>query len=102
MGSIMLWHAEQAGLSRCCSRRCRTGSAFWFSTFSMSGGTSAGGFGGATPSSTSITYLPRTTGEVRVASDVSVSTLPCPSRPMRFGSVTGTRRKVLPTTFGMP
>ena len=40
------------------------------------------------PSSTSITHLPRSTGEVRSATEVSVRMLPWPSRPRRYaGSV---------------
>ena len=41
------------------------------------------------PSSTSITYLPRCTGEVRIAVEVSVRMLAWPSNPKRFGSVSG-------------
>ena len=53
----------------------------------------------ACPSSTSITHLPRRTGDVRSATDVSVRMLPWPSRPRRYsGSVT--RRKAAPVTFG--
>ncbi len=48
---------------------------------SSSGGTFAGGGGGATPRTLSMIHLPRFTGEVRIACDVVVSTLACPSRP---------------------
>ena len=51
---------------------------------SSSSGTFGGGGGGGEPSSTSITHLPRSTGEVRSAIEVSSSTLPCPSTPRRF------------------
>ena len=44
-------------------------------------GTFGGGGGGGVPSSTSITYLPRSTGDVRFDIDVSVRMLPCPSKP---------------------
>ena len=43
---------------------------------SSSAGTFGGGGGGGDPSSTSITHLPRITGEVRSAIEVSVRTLP--------------------------
>ena len=45
------------------------------SAFSGSAGTFGGGGGGGVPSSTSITYLPRCTGEVRMAVDVNVRML---------------------------
>ncbi len=74
--------------------------AFAF-TESSSEGTLGGGAGGGEPSSTSITHLPRCTGEVRSATEVSVRMLPCPSRPCRY-SGTWTRWKVLPETFASP
>ena len=58
---------------------------------SSSAGTLGGGAGGGDPSSTSITHLPRCTGEVRSATEVSSSTLPWPRMPRR-SSGTGTRR----------
>ena len=43
------------------------------------------------------------TGEVRVATEVTVSMLPCPSRPRRgLDGSSVTRRKWLPRTLGMP
>ena len=45
--------------------------------------TPGGGCGGGVPSRFSSTHLPRDTGEVRVATDVTVSMLPWPSRPRR-------------------
>ena len=53
-------------------------------TESSSAGTFGGGGGGGVPSSTSITHLPRSTGEVRSATEVSVRMLPWPSRPRRY------------------
>ena len=50
--------------------RSRTDSTRSLLTVSANGGTLAGGSGGGAPSSTSSTYLPRATGEVRLASDV--------------------------------
>ena len=63
---------------------------------SSSGGTSGGGGGGGVPSRFSRIHLPRTTGDVRSACDVTVRMLPCPSRPLPRSSVSVTRRKWLP------
>jgi len=86
IGSIILWQAAQTGLTRCSSRRWRTESslAAWpvrLSEFSGSEGTLGGGGGGGVPSSTSITHLPRCTGDVRIAVEVSVKMLAWPSSP---------------------
>ena len=54
-----------------------------------SGGTFGGGGGGGVPSRFSSIHLPRTTGEVRLAYDVTVRMLPWPSSPPRGSSVTG-------------
>src|SRR5579884_1669551 len=92
IGSIILWHDAQAGLARCASRRSRTEGNFSPAIVSLvvpasfNGGTLAGGFGGGVPSKVSMTHLPRTTGEVLVASDVNVRILACPSKPRRFSS----------------
>ncbi len=43
--------------------------------FSISVGTSGGGGGGGAPSTFSMIHLPRSTGEVRCAYDVTVRTL---------------------------
>ena len=59
---------------------------------SSSAGTLGGGGGGGEPSSTSITHLPRCTGEVRSATEVSIRMLPWPSRPRRFRRAACTRR----------
>ena len=68
---------------------------------SSNAGTSGGGGGGGDPSSTCSTHLPRCTGDVRSATDVSSSMLPCVSRPRR-GSGSVTRRNSGPVTLGMP
>ncbi len=71
------------------------------SLVSSSDGTFGGGGGGGEPSSTSMIHLPRCTGEVRSATDVLISMLPCPRIPRRFGSVSDTRWNSLPTMLGM-
>ena len=65
--------------------------------FSFRFGTFAGGGGGGVPRRFPRIQFPRMTGDVRVAYDVTVSTLPCRSNPPRslFLSST-TRRKWLP------
>ncbi len=50
----------------------------------------------------SSTHLPRSTGDVRVAYDDTVSTLPCVSTPPRGVPVRSTCRNSGPTTFGDP
>ena len=103
-GSITRWQDVHAGLLRCCSMRSRTESVRPASVVpfvSSSAGTFGGGGGGGDPSSTSITHLPRITGDVRSAIEVSVSTLPWPRMPRR-SSGTVTRRNWLPVTLAMP
>ena len=51
--------------------------------FSGRPGTFAGGGGGGAPSRFARIHFPRSTGEVRVAYEVTVRTLPCPSTPAR-------------------
>ena len=63
---------------------------------SFSAGTSGGGGGGGAPSRFSSTHLPRSTGDVVVACEVTSSTAPLPSRPRRVSSGSVTRRKWLP------
>ena len=82
-GSIWAWQLAHTGLLRCCSIRSRTDAGFPPSPFSGSAGTSGGGAGGGAPRMFSSSHFPRTTGEVRVAYDVTVRMLPCPSRPRR-------------------
>ena len=96
------WQPEQTGLARCASSRARSDVASPLSACSSSSGTSGGGGGGGVPSRFSRIHLPRTTGEVRVASDVTVRMLPCPSSPRRRSSSHSTRRKRGPYTPGMP
>ncbi len=67
-----------------------------------SAGTFGGGAGAGVPSTFSSTHLPRSTGDVRFGYDVIVRMLAWPSRPRRFGSVTGTLRNWLPYTPSMP
>ncbi len=50
----------------------------------------------ATPSTFSRIHLPRSTGEVRCACEVTIRMAPLPSRPRRASSVSVTRRKWLP------
>ena len=63
---------------------------------SSSVGTFGSGGGGGVLRKVDRMYLPRNTGDVLVATDVSDSTLPWPSRPRRFGSVNFTSRNLLP------
>ena len=93
MGSMILWHAAQTGLARCCSMRSRTDVGCASPEFSFSGGTFGGGNGGGLPSRFSKIHLPRCTGEVRLALEVTSKMLPWPSRPRRASFGTATRRK---------
>ena len=79
IGSMILWQPAHAGLARCCSMRSRTdfGVAVGFSS---SGGTSGGGVGAGLPSRFSRIHLPRMTGDVRLAFDVTSSRLPWPEQ----------------------
>src|SRR5262249_27742955 len=88
IGSMNRWHDWHAGAARCSSTRSRVVSVlpFFASAVLSSGGTLAGGGGGGVPSSTSITHLPRSTGDVRLANDVCTSIEPWPSRPLRVAS----------------
>src|SRR5262249_7094633 len=90
--SIVRWHEEQAGLSRCRARRCGTVSASLPSFSSLRTlSTSGGGGGGGVPRIVSRTHLPRCTGLVRTGCDVPVSTLPIVNTPPRLRSVSLTR-----------
>ena len=82
------WQALQVGLARCISIRSRVVSSLpsLASPVSSSAGTLGGGGGGGVPSSTSITHLPRSTGEVRLASEVCTSIEPWPRMPRRVAS----------------
>src|SRR6185436_20154406 len=102
IGSMRLWQLAQAALARCSARRCLTDNVAE-TVFSFNAGTFGNGGGGGAPIKFSSTHLPRITGEVRVAYEVTVSTLPCRSKPPRSLSLpSATRRKRLPYTFGMP
>ena len=62
-----------------------------------------GGGGGGDPRRTSITHLPRSTGEVRPAWEVRVRMLPWPSSPRRgLSAPYSTRRKCGPLMPSMP
>ena len=65
-----------------------------------SGGTLAGGGGGAVPIRFSRIHLPRRTGEVRSAREVDIRTPPLPSSPRRISNSgpSVTRRNRLPYT----
>ena len=64
---------------------------------SFNAGTSGKGGGGGVPMMFSRIHLPRMTGDVRVAYEVTVRTLPWRNRPPRSLSLpSATRRKWLP------
>ena len=96
MGSKILWHDAQTGLARCASIVWRMVGGFALPVestgCSLSAGTLGGGSGGLTPRNVCRNHLPRVTGEVRAAFEVSVNSAPLPSRPRRMsrsaGSVT--------------
>ena len=96
------WQELHVASDRCSSIRSRVVSIRppLASAVSSSSGTLGGGGGGGVPISTSITHLPRSTGDVRFAKEVCTSTLPCPSRPRRVSSGYATRRNSSPDTFG--
>ena len=70
------WQLAHTGLLRCSSIRSRTDVGLSDSSFSLRAGTSGGGAGGGAPSMFSSSHLPRTTGDVRVAYEVTVRMLP--------------------------
>ena len=73
---MMRWHDAHVGLARWASSRSRTELVFAPSAPPRFVSTPGGGTGAGVPSRFSSTHLPRTTGEVRVAIDVTVSMLP--------------------------
>jgi hypothetical protein len=97
----MRWQDAQVGFWRWRSNCSRTVFGAPCLLLSSSVGTFGTGGGGGVLKNVVRTYLPRKTGEVRVATDVSDSTLPWPRRPNRFASVSFTWRKREPYTFGM-
>src|SRR6185436_12635270 len=102
IGSIRLWQLAQAAFARCSARRART-ERLEEIVLSLSAGTSGIGGGGGAPKMFSRIHFPRITGDVRVAYEVTVRTLPWRSSPPRslFRSNV-TRRNWLPYTLGMP
>ena len=94
----MRWQDAQGAFLRCSSSCSRTvfGAVVAPLLLSSSVGTSGGGGGGGVLRNVLRTNLPRNTGEVLVATEVSDRMLPCPSRPRRFGSVSFTWRKRSP------
>ena len=97
IGSMILWQAahdrivavllhplpDRRGLLRALS-------------FSFNGGTLGGGRGGGVPRRFSRTHLPRATGDVRLATDVTSRKLAWPSKPRRSRPERVTRRNRLP------
>ena len=83
-----VWQVAQAGLRAVLlhplAHRARLVAA---SLLPRAAARSAGGGGGGVPRRFSRTHLPRSTGEVRSACDVTVRMLPLPSRPRRASSV---------------
>src|SRR5687767_1355610 len=100
------WQLAHAGFARCCARASRIGRILPESLLSVaSAGISGGGGEGGAPRRFPRTYFPRRTGDVRLAYDVIVRMLECPSspRPRRgLSSAYVTRRKLFPNTFGTP
>src|SRR6476646_4446017 len=98
------WQELHVGFARCSSIRSRVvnGRPALPSAVFSNGGTSGGGGGGGEPIRTSITHLPRSTGDVRFANDVWTRTLPCPSTPRRVASGYVTLRNSGPATPWMP
>ena len=85
MGSNKLWQLAHAGFARCIFMRSRMVGSFALPALSccggLRGGTTAGGIGGLTPRKVSRNLLPRVTGEVLVACDVTLSKAPFPEQP---------------------
>src|SRR5690606_6024127 len=82
-GSIVRWQLAHAALLRCAAKRSRI-DKFAAITLSSSAGTFGGGGGGGAPSTLLNTNTPRSTGDVRVAYDVTDNTLPCRNNPPRL------------------
>src|ERR1700679_2609285 len=87
IGSMILWHAAQTGLERCSSIICRSDAALLLALSSSSGGTFGGGTGGGVPKTFSRIHLPRATGDVRSATEVTSRKLPRPRRNRRLSPV---------------
>ena len=104
MGSMKRWQELQTGLVRCASIRSRVVSRRPAAVAGLASkaGTFGGGGGGGVPMSTSMTHLPRSTGDVRPAMEVSCSTLPWPRTPHRLSFGYSTRRNSSPETPSIP
>ena len=80
IGSITLWQLAHTGIGAVLRPSARaSSSASRPSASPLSDGTSAGGGGTGSPSRFSSTHLPRSTGDVRSACDVTARMLPWPS-----------------------
>ena len=77
--AVAAWRTS--GFARCCAIRSRIDERLATRRCPADGGTFGGGGGGGMPRRLSSTHLPRSTGEVRFAYDVTVRMLPCPSSP---------------------
>ena len=75
-GSIMAWQLAQTAFWRCSAIRSRIERGWVAKLFGFSSGTLGSGGGGGAPRRFSRIHLPRTTGDVRSAYDVTVSMLP--------------------------
>ena len=95
------WHDAQIGLARCSSICWRSDIDVPDLGF-IQHGTPGGGGGTGAFRRFSSTHLPRSTTEVRVEYDDTVSTLPCVSTPPRGVPVRSTLRNSGPCTPGMP
>src|SRR5262245_13945113 len=96
------WQPAQVGFERCISNCWRTVALGLFLVVSSSGGTLFGGGGGGAFRMFSRIHLPRSTGDVRVAYDETVSTLACVSTPPRGVFFSSTLRNSAPFTSAMP
>ena len=84
MGSMREWQEAHTGLARCISIAWRI-DILPSLPCGSSDGTFGGGGGGGVPRRFSRTHLPRCTTDVRFGYEVTVSRLPCPRTPPRFG-----------------
>ena len=93
IGSIFAWQPAHAGFARwrIIASRIVSGAPSLASSVA-SDGTSGGGGGGGDASRLSSTYLPRSTGDVRAAYDVTVRMLPWPEQAAARGCRRRARR----------
>src|SRR6267378_2541089 len=95
-GSMRVWQEAQIAFLRCCSSCSRIDEDKPILVSSRFG-TSGGGGGGGAPTRFSSTHFPRSTGDVRLAYEETVSTLAWPSSPPRCASLANkTLRNSLP------